>query len=75
LFSVWLLSVALPSRKLTVPVAVEGVTVAVKVTDWPGTDGLRLDVRDTVVPDGPVGVVLAHRNWQSGSPARITKGK
>jgi len=32
-----------------VPVAVEGVTAAVNVTDCPLTDGLRLDVRVVVV--------------------------
>src|SRR5260370_17820501 len=29
-----------PSKKVTVPVAVPGVTGAVKVTDWPERDGL-----------------------------------
>jgi len=32
-----------------VPVAVEGITAAVNVTDCPLTDGLRLDVRVVVV--------------------------
>ena len=37
-----------PSRNWTVPVAVEGVTAAVKVTDWPGFAGFALDRRATV---------------------------
>jgi hypothetical protein len=45
---------AVPSRKLTVPVGVPEpgattATVAVKVTDWPKTDGLTDDVRPVVV--------------------------
>jgi hypothetical protein len=38
-----------PSKNVTVPVAVEGDTVAVKVTDCPTVDGLRLDPRPVVV--------------------------
>jgi len=38
-----------PSKKVTVPLAVAGETVAVKVTDCPGVDGLRLDARPIVV--------------------------
>ena len=43
-----------PSKKETVPVGVPApgvvaVTVAVKVTDWPMTDGLVSDVRAVVV--------------------------
>ena len=34
-----------PSLKVTVPVAVDGVTVAVKVTDWPNVEGLTPEVR------------------------------
>ena len=41
------------SENTTVPVAVEGETVAVNVTDCPNIDGLRLDVRAVVV-----GIVL-----------------
>jgi len=33
-----------PSKNVTVPVAVDGVTAAVKVTDCPMTDGLGLEV-------------------------------
>jgi hypothetical protein len=36
--------VAVPSLKVTVPVAEEGVTVAVKVTDCPNVEGFRDDV-------------------------------
>jgi len=43
-----------PSKKLTVPVAVPApgetvATVAVKVTDWPTTEGLAEDVNAVVV--------------------------
>ena len=38
-----------PSKNVTVPVAVEGETVAVKVTVWPRVDGLRLEVSVVVV--------------------------
>jgi len=43
-----------PSKKETVPVGVPapgalGVTVAVKVTDWPKTDGLGLMDREVAV--------------------------
>ena len=34
-----------PSKNVTVPVAVEGETVAVKVTVWPDREGLRLEAR------------------------------
>jgi hypothetical protein len=34
----------LPSKKLTVPVAVDDETVAVKITDCPTTDGFGLEV-------------------------------
>ena len=44
----------IPSRKLTVPAGVPApglttATVAVKVTDWPKTDGLTEEVRLVVV--------------------------
>ena len=45
-------SVAAPSLKVTVPVGVpdvDGVTVAVKVTDAPNVDGFKLDDTDVVV--------------------------
>jgi hypothetical protein len=42
-------NVVLPSMNVTVPVAVEGVTVAVKVTDEPYEDGLADEVRVTAV--------------------------
>src|SRR5215217_1681587 len=50
--------VVAPSMKVTVPVGVPGVvdvTVAVKVTDCPTTEGLRPDV--TVVVDGACPIV------------------
>jgi hypothetical protein len=43
-------SVVLPSLNVTVPVAVEGVTVAVKVTEEPYNDGFAEEVSATVVP-------------------------
>ena len=42
-------SVVVPSLKITVPVAVLGDTVAVKVTFWPDTVGLAEDVIEVVV--------------------------
>jgi hypothetical protein len=48
--------VAVPSRNVTVPVGVPvpgGVTVAVKVTDWPKTDGLADDVSVVAVVAPP----------------------
>jgi len=47
-------SEVVPSKKETVPVGVPapgalGVTVAVKVTDWPKTEGLVADVTDALV--------------------------
>src|SRR5262249_58374545 len=50
-------SVAAPSKKVTVPVGVpdpDGVTVAVKVTDCPNTEGLTDEVTDVVVPCLPM---------------------
>jgi hypothetical protein len=41
-----------PSLNVTVPVAVDGVTVDVKVTEVPYVDGLRLDVTTVVVAAG-----------------------
>jgi hypothetical protein len=41
-------STVAPSRNCTVPVAVAGVTVAVRVTDWPGFAGFTLDATATV---------------------------
>jgi hypothetical protein len=38
-----------PSLNVTVPVAVEALTAAVKVTEAPKVDGLRLDVTTVVV--------------------------
>jgi hypothetical protein len=38
-----------PSRNVTVPVAVEGETAAVNVTPWPEVAGLTLDVTAVVV--------------------------
>jgi len=48
LLSVPVPSVVLPSLKVTVPVAVDGVTVAVKVTEEPYVDGFAEEVRVTV---------------------------
>ena len=42
-------SVAEPSVKVTVPVAVEGVTVAVSVTFWPKVEGFTDEASDVVV--------------------------
>ena len=53
LVSVAVPNVVVPSRKVTVPVGVgpnEPVTVAVKVTEWPYTDGFEDD--STVVAVG-----------------------
>ena len=38
-----------PSKKVTVPVAADGVTVAVNVTDWPEVDGFKLEVKAVVL--------------------------
>ena len=43
-------SAVAPSKNVTVPVAADGETVAVKVTICPEVDGLRLDVAVVVVP-------------------------
>jgi hypothetical protein len=42
-------NVVLPSLNVTVPVAIDGETVAVKVTDVPYVDGFRDEVSATVV--------------------------
>jgi hypothetical protein len=42
-------SVVLPSLKVTVPVAAEGETVAVKVTEEPNVDGFAEEASATVV--------------------------
>jgi hypothetical protein len=42
-------SVVLPSRKVTVPVAVAGVTVAVSVTDCPKVEGFAEEASAVVV--------------------------
>jgi len=36
-----------PSRNCTLPVAVDGAIVAVKVTAWPATEGFTLETRAT----------------------------
>ena len=51
----WVAGVVVLSRKVTIPVGVPiagavAVTVAVKVTDWPNTDGLGLEASPTVAP-------------------------
>jgi hypothetical protein len=53
--------VAVPFRKVTVPVGVPvaggmAETVAVKVTDWPNSDGLRLET-------SPVAALLLLTVW------------
>jgi hypothetical protein len=45
--------VVVPSLKVTVPVAVEGATVAVNVTACPNVDGLAEEVTAVVVLVGP----------------------
>jgi len=42
-------SVEVPSRNVTEPVAVMGATAAVKVTNCPDVDGLRLEVSVVVL--------------------------
>ena len=44
-------SVVLPSRNVTAPVAVDGVTFAVKVTEEPYVDGFKEEATVTVVFD------------------------
>jgi hypothetical protein len=46
-------SVALPSLNVTVPVAADGVTVAVNVTEFPYVDGFEEDVSVTEEEDFP----------------------
>src|ERR1700683_1039892 len=58
------LSVPLPrlvpaSEKVTVPLAVEGATVAVNVTGWPFWDGLEREIR-------PVVVAIWFTTWETG---------
>lgn len=45
----FVINALLASKTLTVPVAVDGVTAAVKVTDCPTTDGLGLEVIEIAV--------------------------
>jgi hypothetical protein len=59
LLKAWLPIVALPSRKVTVPVAVAGVTVAVSVTAWPGLAGFGEADRVVVVALRPTVSVTA----------------
>jgi hypothetical protein len=42
-----------PSLNVTVPVAVDGITVALKVTDAPKFDGLGVDVTNVCVAARP----------------------
>jgi hypothetical protein len=49
LLKAWPPIVALPSRKVTVPVAVAGVTLAFSVTSWPEPAGLGKTERLVVV--------------------------
>jgi hypothetical protein len=64
--SVLVPSVLVPSKNDTLPVDKDGETAALKVTDWPGLDGLVLEVSAVVV-------------WvvqeQSGSPILTRYGK
>ena len=48
-----------PSLKVIVPVAALGVTVAVKVTDWPTVDGLSEDVTEEAVVALPIVIETA----------------
>jgi hypothetical protein len=48
---VTVLKTAWLSRKATLPVAFEGVTVAVKVTAWPGEEEVDETVRTVVLVD------------------------
>ena len=48
LLSVPVPNVVLPSLNVTVPVAVDGVTVAVKVTDEPNADGFADEAKAVV---------------------------
>jgi len=48
-----------PSRKVTVPPAVEGETVAVSVTFWPGVDEVGAAFKDVVVAVWPTDSVTA----------------
>src|ERR1019366_3160811 len=59
LLKAWLPIVALPSRKVTVPVAVAGVTVTVSVTVWPGLAGFGEAGRVVVVALRPTVSVTA----------------
>jgi hypothetical protein len=50
-------NVVVPSLKVIVPVAVPGVTVAVKVNAAPRLEGLRLEVSDTDEATGKAATV------------------
>jgi len=52
-------SVVLPSKKVTVPVAPDGETIAVKVADCPKVDGLRFELRPVVVLSGGTRLTVA----------------
>jgi hypothetical protein len=63
-FSVPVPNVVAPSLNVTVPVGVPApgataVTIAVRVTDWPNTDGFRDEVSAVVVLAGPTVCVIA----------------
>jgi hypothetical protein len=45
-------TMAVPSKNVTVPVAAEGVTVAVRVCGWPSIEGAADRVRTSVVAAG-----------------------
>jgi hypothetical protein len=64
-FSVRVPSVVLPSKNVTVPVAVDGDTVAVNVTACPTLDGLALEVSVVGVCGGLYVVVAASISWPS----------
>lgn len=57
-----------PSKNVTLPVAVAGDTVAVKVTNCPASEGLTLEV--TVVAEE-----TPHPDEQSGSPGLTRNGR
>jgi hypothetical protein len=57
LLRLWVPSVAEPSRKVTLPVAPAGATVAVRLTAWPTADVVG-DADSDVVVGVRIGVVL-----------------
>jgi hypothetical protein len=60
-----------PSEKVSVPVADEGETVAVKVTDCPNVEGFKLEVRLVVVLALLASVPYSARKMSNAPPAAI----